>query len=166
MTKVGIIVAISENYVIGKDNMLPWHLPEDLAYFKRLTDGHTIIMGRKTWESLGRPLPNRRHIVVTSGEIDNPDIAVARSLGEALELAHSEAPEKIFIIGGVKLFQEGMRYATHMYITRVLAHVEGDTYLRPSINPHEWRYISSTPLETGSLKNPGLKADFQVWQRR
>lgn len=120
------IVAMSLNRVIGKDNKLPWHLPEDLRWFKKLTTGNVIIMGRKTWESIGVPLPNRESIVVTRSEI--PGVRTVRSLEEIDPNADAR---EYFVIGGAQLFQKALPLCSDVFLTLVKREVEGDVYLPP-----------------------------------
>jgi dihydrofolate reductase len=118
------IVAMSLNRAIGKNNKLPWHLPEDLKWFKKLTTGHVIIMGRKTWESIGKPLPNRESIVVTRTEI--PGIRTVKSLDEINPAADAR---EYFVIGGAQLFREALPLCSDLYLTLVKREVEGDVFL-------------------------------------
>jgi dihydrofolate reductase len=120
------IVAMSVNRVIGKDNKLPWHLPEDLRWFKKLTTGNVIIMGRKTWESIGVPLPNRESIVVTRSEITG--VRTVRSL---VEIDPNADEREYFIIGGAQLFQEALPLCSDVFLTLVKKEVDGDVYLPP-----------------------------------
>lgn len=140
---LAIIVAISENDVIGDSGALPWHLPRDLAHFKKITTGHTIIMGRRTFESIGRPLPNRHNIVVTRNPSWSAEGAhVAHGLRPALELADRLAApeEEAFIIGGAELYRRALPLARTLYLTRVHASVRGDTTL--TIDLSDWRLVS------------------------
>ncbi len=126
--RVTVIAAVAEGGVIGRDQGLPWRLSADLRRFKRLTSGHTLVMGRKTWESIGRPLPGRTSIVLTRQE-DYPlpaGVSRAPSLEEALRLA--VGAEEVFLIGGEALFKEGLSVADQVQLTRVEARVEGDAY--------------------------------------
>ena len=118
------IVAMSRNRAIGKDNKLPWHLPEDLKWFKKLTTGHVIIMGRKTWESIGKPLPNRESIVVSRTDI--PGVRTIRSLNE---INPSDDPRDYFIIGGAQLFRDTLPLCSDLYLTLVKRQVDGDVFL-------------------------------------
>jgi dihydrofolate reductase len=120
------IVAMSLNRVIGRENRLPWHIPEELRWFKQMTTGHVIIMGRNTWESIGRPLPNRETIVVTRTEI--PNIRTVRSLRE---IDPSADGRDYFIIGGAQLFREALPLCSDVYLTVVQRKVEGDVFLEP-----------------------------------
>src|SRR5687768_7269260 len=122
--KFKAIVAMSLNRVIGKDNKLPWHLPEDLKWFKKLTTGNVIIMGRKTWESIGKPLPNRESIVVSRTDI--PGIRTVRSLTEINPNADAR---EYFIIGGAQLFREALPLCSDLYLTLVKREVDGDVFL-------------------------------------
>lgn len=143
--KLALICAMAENRVIGRNNSLPWHLSEDLKYFKRTTMGSSIIMGRKTWESIGRALPGRTNIVVST----NPDYQaegarVVASLQEAIKLAESiaiiDGSEEAFIIGGAGLYQSALPLADRFHLTRVHAEVEGDTTLA-EFDESQWQEI-------------------------
>lgn len=122
---VALVVAAAENGVIGRDNDLPWRIPSDLARFKALTMGGTLIMGRRTFQSIGRPLPGRRTIVVTSTAIDG--VEHAGSLAEAIARAQSE----VFLVGGANIYAEGLAHADRIYLTRVHARPDGDVHLPP-----------------------------------
>ncbi len=168
MTLTTIIVAASSNNVIGKNNQLPWHLPRDLAYFKQVTTGKPIIMGRKTYESIGKALPNRLNIVITR----NPtyqlsDAVVVHSLEEAITTAKEKQPEtdEIHIIGGATIFKEaiGNGIIDKIYLNRVLADFDGDTYL-PQIDWSEWQLLNKTHYEADG-KN-AYAMDFEVYQRK
>ena len=122
------IVAMSLNRGIGKDNKLPWHLPEDLKWFKKLTTGHVIIMGRKTWESIGKPLPNRESIVVSRGPaIAVPGVRTVRSLAE---IDPTGDARDYFIIGGAQLFQKGLPLCSDLFLTLVKREVDADVFLQ------------------------------------
>lgn len=132
-----LIVARARNGTIGRDNAMPWHLPADLAHFKRTTLGHPVIMGRRTWESLGRALPGRRNIVVSrSPSYRAPGAEVVRSLEEAWRAAGQA--DEAFVIGGAQLYAEALAVADRIYLTEVAADVEGDTRF-PPLAPGEWR---------------------------
>lgn len=132
-----LIVARARNGAIGLANAMPWHLPADLAHFKRMTLGHPVIMGRRTWESIGRALPGRRNIVVsrTPGFLAEGAQVVA-SLEEAWRAA--EGAEEAFVIGGAGLYAEALPAADRIYLTDVVAEVEGDTFF-PRLDPRDWR---------------------------
>jgi dihydrofolate reductase len=133
---VSLIAAVAANDVIGRDNDLPWHLPDDLQHFKRLTTGHTVIVGRRTWESVGKPLPNRRWIVVTrQPDYAPPGVEVASDLDRALALAAGEA--EVFVAGGGVLFRDALARADRMYLTHIDAEVEGDAFF-PAFDPADW----------------------------
>src|SRR5687767_13665497 len=132
--RVSIIAAVAENGVIGRDGTLPWHLSADLRRFKQLTMGHTIIMGRRTWESIARPLTGRRMIVVSRRhdyQVDIEGVLLAANLDDALDRAVAHGKEETFIIGGAELYQDALRRADRLYLTRVGANVAGDTYFPP-----------------------------------
>lgn len=139
---LSIIVAIAENNVIGKDNQLIWHLSEDLKRFKRLTTGHTIIMGRKTFESLGRVLPNRKHVVLCNDmklDIDNENVEVLPDISMLKKYMDDE--EEHFVIGGATIYRLLMPYASKMYVTLIHQEFEGDVYF-PEIKEEEWKVVS------------------------
>jgi dihydrofolate reductase len=125
--------------VIGHQGKLPWHLPADLQRFKRLTMGHHIIMGRKTWESIGRPLPGRTSVVITrNANYSAPGAVLAASLHEALTLARLD-PEP-FVIGGAEIFREALPRATRIYLTKILAEYDGDTWF-PELAAAQWNCV-------------------------
>ncbi len=136
---LSIIVAASENNVIGRDNSLIWHLSADLKRFKALTTGHTLIMGRKTFQSIGKALPNRRNIVITRNPLFTAEgCEIASGIPQAFALAATD--EQVFIIGGGSLYQELWDQADCLYLTRVHTHAAGDTYI-PAIQPEQWKEI-------------------------
>jgi dihydrofolate reductase len=141
-----IIAAMDAQRGIGKNNKLPWKLAEDMAFFKRTTTGHTVIMGRKTFDSIGRPLPNRRNIVVTRNpEWSHAGVEVVTSMGAAAAIVAPDVPYCFdFVIGGAELYAAALPLATSMYITEIAATYECDTFF-PEINKDEW---SSTWQET------------------
>jgi dihydrofolate reductase len=133
---LSLIVAMAKNRVIGHENKMPWHLPAELAYFKRITTGHPIIMGRKTFESIGRPLPGRRNIVVSRNtSFHAPGVEVSNSLENALALCTKDNP---FVIGGASLYAEALTLAQRLYITEINADLVGDTFF-PPINDSLWK---------------------------
>ena len=132
------VVAASDNDVIGRDNALPWHLPADLAYFKRVTMGKPMLMGRKTYESIGRPLPGRRSLVLSRGEFTAPGVETVRSVEEACERVAGS--HELMVIGGAEVFHLSMKYLDHIHLTRVHAVVDGDVFL-PALTPEEWREV-------------------------
>lgn len=145
---ISLIVAAAENGVIGKDNKLPWHLPDDLKHFKELTKGHTVLMGRKTYESIGRPLPDRRNIVLSSTMQPVEGIEVVSDIDALLSRLDEELPEDedLFIIGGSDLFNQWLEdrftpiVAARVYLTRVHADIEGDAVF-PDLDDDRWREV-------------------------
>lgn len=140
MQNLSVIVAVAKNNVIGLDNTLPWHLPEDLKRFRALTTGHHIIMGRKTYESLGRLLPDRTTVIVTR----NPNYKVEGALtAGSLEaaIALSQHDDEAFLIGGAELYQHGLELANKLYVTEIALEVAGDAHF-PAVNTVEWQETS------------------------
>jgi dihydrofolate reductase len=130
-----MLVAVSENNGIGKNNQLLWHLPADLKHFKNITSGGTVIMGRKTYESIGKPLPNRRNIVISRQKaLEIEGIETVTSLSEAIKMTNE--PE-VFIIGGAEIFNLALAQSTKIYLTRVHQHFDADTFF-PALNAQEW----------------------------
>ncbi len=159
---ISLIVAMGENRLIGKDNQLPWHLPQDLAYFKRMTMNHKIVMGRKTYESIGRPLPGRENIILTRDHSYKMDgCKVLHSIEEILELSKN-TDEKIFVIGGAEIFKEILPYSDRLYMTHIHHNFEGDTFF-PQLKDTDWETVS---VESGikDMKNP-YEFDFVVYQK-
>lgn len=143
--KLALIAAYAQNRVVGIDNKLPWHLPEDLKYFKRCTSGKAIIMGRKTYESIGRPLPNRTNIVITRNPAFKADgVKVVTSLNDAIELAAAvnevSGVDEIMVIGGAAIYELTLPMADRLYLTHVHAQVEGDAYF-PEVDFSNWREV-------------------------
>jgi dihydrofolate reductase len=133
---------MARNRVIGANGTIPWHLPDELKHFKRLTTGHHIIMGRKTWESIGRPLPGRTSVVVTrQRSYRAPGSVVAHSLDEAIRACGSDS--EIFVIGGADLFREALPIADKLYLTTVEADIRGDTTM-PEFPADDWREVEAT----------------------
>lgn len=140
MPRIEIVVARARNGVIGSNNALPWRLPEDLVHFKRVTIGHPIVMGRKTWDSIGRPLPGRRNIVVTrDAEWASEGAERAGSLEEALFACARE--ERLAVIGGASLYASAMPHAHELIITEIARDFDGDVFF-PAIDPSVWREVS------------------------
>jgi len=147
---VSIIVAISENHVIGKDNKLLWHLPNDLKHFKDTTTGHTVIMGRKTYDSVGKPLPKRRNIIITRQQITIEGCEVVNSIEAALDLCKSE--DEVFIVGGAEIYKQSLKLTDHIYLTIVHKSFEGDSVF-PEIDKTEWKEISREDFEPDEKNN-------------
>lgn len=137
--KISVIAAMSQNRVIGRDGSLPWHLPTDLARFKSITTGHTVIMGRKTFESVGKPLPNRRTIIITrNNDYRCAGVFIAHSLDEALD--HAAHEDEIFILGGEAVYRIALPRADRLYLTIIHATIEGDTYF-PNLDFDDWKLV-------------------------
>jgi dihydrofolate reductase len=146
---VTFVVAIAENGVIGREGGLPWRLSTDLKRFKAATMGKPVIMGRKTWESIGKPLPGRRNIVVTrDGNYEADGAEVAGSVEAALQMAEASGAAEVSIIGGGEIYRRAFDRADRLDVTHVLAEVDGDTYF-PSIDPARWEAISSEDVPAG-----------------
>jgi dihydrofolate reductase len=140
MSMLTLIVARARNGVIGRGNQLPWHLPEDLAHFKRTTMGRPIVMGRKTWESIGRPLPGRRSLVVSRDpHYTAPGAEVVASLDEAL--ARTAAEPEVFVIGGAQLYAAAVPRAQRLVLTQIAADFEGDAFF-PAPGTNEWQEVA------------------------
>jgi dihydrofolate reductase len=136
---VTIVVAIAENYAIGKNNQLLWHMPADLKHFKQITSGHTVIMGRKTYDSVGKPLPNRRNIVITRQDITIQGCEVVKSVDEALDLCAGE--QEVFIVGGAEIYKLAMSKTNRIYLTIIHHNFDADSFF-PEIDYREWKEIS------------------------
>ena len=158
---ITMIAAAGLNNALGKDGNIPWHLPDDFKHFKKLTTGHHIIMGRKTWESFPRPLPNRTHIIITRDEDYKADGGiVVHSLEDALTFSKEES--HVFIIGGGEIYKLGLEYATHIELTRVNGTFEADAFF-PVIQPSMWDLLSTT----AHLKdeNHNYSFNFETYKR-
>ena len=160
--KISIIVAASENNVIGNNGKIPWHISEDLKRFKEITTGHHILMGRKTYESIGKPLPNRANLVLTKDEkLKIPGAVIFQDFGEALRFARKRKEEELMIIGGEKIYKFALPLAEKIYLTRVLREYEGDAKL-PEIENGKWKLVfneshldSNPPFEFRTLERKG-----------
>jgi dihydrofolate reductase len=163
---LSLIAALAQNRVIGIDNRMPWHLPGDFKYFKATTLGKPIIMGRKTWDSLGRPLPGRLNLVVsrqTDLQLEGAEVystldaAIVRAEAWALE----QGADEVMLIGGAQLYQLGLAQADRLYLTRVALTPEGDAWF-PAFDEAQWHLVSNA-------ENPALDDkpayDFEVWER-
>ncbi|WP_020060713.1 dihydrofolate reductase [Bacillus sp. 123MFChir2] len=159
---ISLLVAMDKNRLIGKENQLPWHLPADLAYFKKVTMGHPIIMGRKTFESIGRPLPGRTNIILTRNpNYEMEGCKVIHSINDVKKM-DEQMNEELFVIGGAEIFKEVLPFADRLYITKIEEVFEGDTFF-PEINYNEWEEISVTQGVTDE-KNPYTYA-YHVYGR-
>jgi dihydrofolate reductase len=162
--KVSLIVAADENNVIGVQNKLPWHLPEDLQHFRKVTADHPIIMGRKTYESIGRPLPGRRNIVITRQKnFKRKGIEIVPTLDKALKAASLGEGDEAFVIGGGEIFRLAMPIAQRIYFTRIHGAFEGDITF-PAIEEKEWRELSREKHEADE-KNPHTFT-FLLYERK
>ena len=160
MTNLSLIVAFANNHVIGINNTLPWHLPEDLKRFRALTTGHHIIMGRKTYESLGRLLPGRTTVIVTRNRAYKAEGAlIAHSLQAALMLCANDAEP--FVIGGAELYKDGLKLATKLYITEVSAEFAGDAFF-PEIDLEEWILVEKKSLVSAN----GLQYSDLIYSKK
>lgn len=161
---ISFIVAADENNVMGKDNELPWTMPNDMRYFKNQTWGMTVIMGRKTLESLGKPLKGRKNIIVTRNKSWKQEGAdVVHSLDEAIEAGKSYGANEIFIIGGAEIFKEAMPKANRIYLTRIHHQFDGNVYF-PEISTNNWNLMKSRFCHADE-KN-AYSHTFQVWERK
>lgn len=161
MPRVTLILARARNGVIGRDNAMPWKIPGEQAYFKRVTMGHPIIMGRKTWESIGRPLPGRRSIVVSrNASYTAPGAEVVTSLETAL--AACAAASEVFVIGGAELYRLALPFADRLRITEIDADFDGDTHF-PEIDRARWRETQREHHLPDELRNFGF--DFVTYDR-
>ncbi|RFS24993.1 dihydrofolate reductase [Chitinophaga silvatica] len=161
--RVSIIVAASENNVVGINNMLPWKISTDLKYFKSVTMGKPIIMGRKTFDSIRKPLPGRPNIVITRQRDFKPEgVYVVNSIEEAIRKAQSFGEEEIFITGGAQIFEEAWPLVSRIYLTRVYAVVHGDAFF-PQIDGNEFELISDERHELSEKDE--FPFSFQVWER-
>lgn len=159
---ISAIVAVSENNVIGRDGHLPWHLSADLKRFKAITTGHSIILGRKNYDDIGRPLPNRTNYVLTRNpSFEAAGCIVCGSLGQAFDGACQAGETECFIIGGAAIYREAMPLVKKLYVTRVLANVEGDVFF-PEWG-EGWRKVSEESFPADE-KNDYPTA-FEIWER-
>jgi len=164
---ISLIAAVSKNRVIGKDNDLPWNLPNDMKYFMQTTSRHHVIMGRKNYESIPekfRPLPNRTNIVVThQRDYQAPGCAVVHSIEDALTIARDSKEQEVFIIGGAGIFGQSLDFTQRMYLTEIDAVVEGDTYF-PEYDPENWIEVSRKHHPTD--ERHAYAFDFVVYERK
>lgn len=158
--RISIIAAMARNRVIGIANTLPWRLPEDLKHFKALTLGHHILMGRKTYESLGRPLPGRTSVVITrSQDLQVPGCLVANSVKEAVAACDND--NEIFFIGGEELYRQALDVADRIYLTEIKADFAGDAWF-PEFDTSLWQETGRKPCKSAS----GLEYDFLIYDRK
>ena len=167
---LSLIVAVAENGAIGRNNGLSWHISEDLKYFKSTTTGHPVIMGRKTYESIGRPLPGRRNIVLTRGDMEIPPIKnpqttsmeIVHSLDEVYALAQGE--EEFFIMGGGMLYNATFPKADMLYLTKIYAEAEDADTFFPQVNEQEWEIVKEGEMMHDEENN--INYQFLVYKRK
>ncbi|GAM15289.1 dihydrofolate reductase [Mesobacillus selenatarsenatis] len=161
---ISLIWAMDENRVIGYHNQLPWRLPEDLKFFKRVTIGHPIAMGRKTYDSIGKPLPGRENIVITRDDNYDPEgCTVMHSIEEMLAYAAKNQSEEIFVIGGAEIFKEVLQHADKLYLTMIHHQFEGDTFF-PVFDIDKWE-LESREIGLRDEKNP-YDYEFLIYKRK
>lgn len=162
--KISLIAAVAQNGVIGRTNGLPWHLPDDFAFFKRKTSHHPIIMGRKSLESLGKPLPNRTNIIITRNtDFRVAGVSVVHTLDEAIAEAKAISQDEIFVIGGAEIYAMALPAATTMYLTEIHKAYEGDAWF-PAFDKAEWTEVSRVPHPADERHETGF--DFVEYQRK
>lgn len=164
---LSVIVAMAHNRVIGLNNQMPWHLPADLAWFKKNTLNKPVIMGRKTFESIGRPLPNRHNIVI-SRQIESSDnkisnVSWVKSIDEAISLAQAQQPDEVFIIGGGNIYQQVLPLIDRLYLTHIDAELQGDTYF-PDYLPEQWQVIYQQDHQADEKNS--YPYQFEILQRK
>lgn len=157
---INLIVAFDKNYIIGNQGKLIWHCSEDLKHFKSITTNNIVVMGRKTFESIGKPLPNRVNIVLSRNGINHPDIISMNSIQDVLNYYKEHNQYELFIIGGAEIYREFYPYIDHMYITRIHETFIGDTSF-PNFNLNEWDLISNEDIDTNQFK-----ISFQTYLRK
>jgi len=165
--RVSLIVATANNNVIGHNNELPWHLPQDLKYFKSVTLGKPVIMGRKTFESIGKPLPGRTNIVITRQKNwQVSGVLVASSVAEAVDIAkqfrteQNNPGDEIMVIGGAEIYRSALPLANRVYLTRIDVDIQGDAFF-PELPGHQWQQVSDVPGESQA----SLKHHFLTYER-
>lgn len=162
---ISIVVAVAENGVIGRGGTLPWRLADDLRRFKTLTMGHTIIMGRRTWESIGRALPGRRTIVVSRQPEYRPGVdavEVTGDLASAFVIAEERGETEAFVVGGAEIYREALELANRLYLTRVHAAVDGDTFF-PECAVEGWHQVESARHQADQRNDHAFS--FEVYER-
>ena len=163
LPRIALVAAIASNSVIGVDNRLPWRLPDDMKRFRALTVGHSVIMGRRTWESIGKPLPERQNIVVSRTLREGPArVEFVRSLDEALDRA--QLPEPVFVIGGEALYREALPRADLLYLTEIERDFQGDARF-PAFDRMRWREIART-THRALDDAAGFTYHFAAYERR
>ncbi len=162
---INLVVAAAENNVIGKDNKLLWRLPNDMVFFKNTTWGMPVIMGRKTFESLGKPLKGRTNIVITTNNefARNNGVIVANSFDTGLKESEKTDAKECYVIGGGEIYKLALPLAHRIYLTRVHTTIEGDTFF-PVIDEKAWQMVSSTKFEPD--EKHAFAYSFEIWQRK
>ena len=162
--RVSLIVAAARNGVIGNRGEIPWRLPDDQRFFRRLTTGQAIVIGRKTFDSIGRPLPDRHNLVLTRGEPEPvPGIEFLADLPSAIERARALGVSECFIAGGEAIYREGLEHASRILLTRVEAEPEGDTFF-PDPNPEDWEQVAREPHPID--ERHAFAFAIETWERR
>jgi dihydrofolate reductase len=160
---ISLVVAAANNNTIGKDGKMPWHLSNDMKYFKNITWGMPVIMGRKTFESLGKPLPGRKNILITRQDLKTEGVAVVKNFDDALFVARDTDAKEVFVIGGGEIYRLAFEKSKRIYLTRVKGEPEGDTFF-PELDRKEW-YLTSQEDHEADEKN-SYAYSFQVWERQ
>lgn len=161
---ISLIAAVSENGVIGKGGKLPWNLPADLKHFRELTRSHSVVMGRKTYESIGHPLLRRRNIIVTRQKgLKLEGCEVVCSIEEAIKLVQASTSDEAFVIGGAEIYRQALPLAHRIYLTRVHAEIEGDAFF-PEVDWSEWKEVSCERYEADA-ETP-YPYTFLVYERK
>ncbi|MCI0921173.1 dihydrofolate reductase [Sphingobacterium rhinopitheci] len=159
--KITLIVAAAENNAIGKNNQMPWHLPNDFKYFKKNTLEHSVVMGRKTYESIGKPLPDRRNIVLTRDlKYSNDEVDVANSIQEIFNYCRDE--REVFIIGGAEVYKQTLPIADKILLTRVHTTIDGDSFF-PELLDHQWKLVSAEKNEKD--EKHAFDYTFEVYEK-
>jgi len=161
---ISAIAATAKNNVIGKDNQIPWYLPNDLAWFKRKTLNHCVIMGRKSFRGIGHPLPKRTNIVITRDPYFTADgVLIAHSIEDALGMAYDLGEQEVFIIGGGEIFRESLDLLDRVYLTQIELEVEGDAFF-PALDPTDWQET----WQEAHLPDPKNEwaYTFHIWERQ
>lgn len=166
--KISMIVAYGKNWKIGINNQMPWHISEDFKNFKAITSGHHILMGRKTFESIGKPLPNRTSLVLSKSGFEHEGVETFNDVQEAFNFARKNGEEELFIIGGANIYESLFPYVDKMYLSVVDYDKEADAYLKP-IDFSSWDLIEEKSYdavldENSSIKSPAW--DFKVWIKK
>lgn len=161
--RLSIIAAIAENGVIGRDNALPWHLSSDLRRFKKLTMGHHLLLGRKTFESIGRALPGRTMVVISRGRPSLPEgVVLVDSIESAIGTATGNGDDEAFVAGGAEIYRLALPHTDRLYLTRIEAAFDGDAHF-PPFAEKDWRLVSKEQIPVSD--SAGWPHSFQIWDR-